>query len=249
MIDFRFGQSIIHTSSSMGMLLLLLFFVFCPPNSFSNRFLQFHILSDLSFSRPPFGKDTTLIELQSHTSNSSMPSGQLQRSILLQLLTFNILRDVGRLLLLLSSTSSFSPILTKLSQRPIANFLSFTRILVASASDFTRYLISLHFHILNSSTPPRHSITPLHTTSLSPEIPLISNLVTAEATSTRLLNTPLSQLTNSRSFNEGSASRVASTKLGQSFISSFCKCGNTAPDHFFHPHISRKTRISSEGNA
>ncbi|MFS7926348.1 hypothetical protein Hanom_Chr04g00296021 [Helianthus anomalus] len=71
----------------------------------------------------------------------------------------------------------------------------------------------------NSSTAPRDSITPPHTTSLSPEISLISNLVTADATSTRLLNTPLSQLYNFRTFNEGSASSVTSTKLGQSNIS------------------------------
>ncbi|MFS7926353.1 hypothetical protein Hanom_Chr04g00296071 [Helianthus anomalus] len=125
--------------------------------------------------------------------------------------------------------------------------------------------------IFNSSTPPRDSITPPHTTSLSPEISHILNLVTAEATSTRLLNTPLSHLYNSRSFNEGSpssvtstklgqqfisrtfnegiASSVTSTKLGQAFISRFCKHGNTAPDHFFHPRISSKLRISSEGNA
>ncbi|KAJ0860303.1 hypothetical protein HanRHA438_Chr13g0622201 [Helianthus annuus] len=146
MIDFRFRQSIIDTYSSMGMLLLLLLFIFCPPHShsFSNRFLQFLIVSDLSFSCPPFGKDTTVIELQSLTVNSSMPSGQLQRSIFLQLYTCNILRDVRRLLLQLSSSSSsFSPILTKFSHFLTSNVLSFTRILLASASDFTRYLISL----------------------------------------------------------------------------------------------------------
>ncbi|MFS7926219.1 hypothetical protein Hanom_Chr04g00294461 [Helianthus anomalus] len=38
-----------------------------------------------------------------------------------------------------------------------------------------------------------------------------------------------------RSFNEGSPSSVTSTKLGQPLISSFCKHGNTSPDHFFHP--------------
>ncbi|KAJ0716990.1 hypothetical protein HanRHA438_Chr13g0621311 [Helianthus annuus] len=119
------------------------------------------------------------------------------------------------LLQLSSSSSSFSPILTKLSHFFTSNVLSFTRILLASASDFTTYLISLHHLILKSSTPPRDSITPPHTTSLSPEIPIILNLVTAEATSTRLLNTPLSQLLMLRSFNEGSASIVASTKLGQ----------------------------------
>ncbi|KAJ0716983.1 hypothetical protein HanPI659440_Chr13g0518591 [Helianthus annuus] len=216
----------------MGMLLLL--FIFCPPHSLSNSFLQFHIVSDLSFSCPPFGKETTVIELQSTTVNSSMPSGQLQRSIFLQSYTFNILRDVRMLLLQLSS--SFSD-------------LSFTRFLLASASDFTRYLISLHNSILNSSTAPRHSITPPHTTSLSPEISLIYNLVTADATSTRLLNTPLSHLLMLRSFNEGSASSVTSTKLGQPVISIFCKRGNTTPDHFFHPRISSKLRISSVGNA
>ncbi|KAJ0860301.1 hypothetical protein HanRHA438_Chr13g0622181 [Helianthus annuus] len=233
----------------MGVLRLLLF-IFCPPHShsFSNRFLQFHILSLLSFSCPPFGNETTLIELQLETSNSSMPSGQLQRSIFLHSFTSNILRDVRRLLLQLSS-SSFSPILTKLSQLITTNVLSFTRILLASASNFTRYLISLQLTMLNSSTAPRYSITPLHTTSLSPEIPFISNLVTAEATSTNLLNTPLSHLLMLRSFNEGIASSVTSTKLGQPFISSFCKRGNTAPDHFFHQCIPRKVSFSSEGNA
>ncbi|KAJ0717047.1 hypothetical protein HanPI659440_Chr13g0519261 [Helianthus annuus] len=219
MIDFRFGHTLIYTYSSMGMLLLLLLFIFCPPHShsFSNSFLQLPILSLLSFSCPPFGKDTTVIELQSHTLNSSMPSGQLQRSIFLQRDTSNILRDVRRLLLQLSS-SSFSPILTKLSHSDTTNFLSFTRILVASASDFTTYLTSSHPSIFNSSTAPRDSITPPHTTSLSPEIPSISNLVTADATSTRLLNTPLSHPLMLRSFNEGSASSVTSTKLGQRYI-------------------------------
>ncbi|MFS7926225.1 hypothetical protein Hanom_Chr04g00294541 [Helianthus anomalus] len=103
--------------------------------------------------------------------------------------------------------------------------------------------------MLSSSTPPRYSITPLHTTSLSPEISPIPNLVSAEATSTNLLNTPLSHLLILRSFNEGNASSVTSTKLGQPLILSICKRGITAPDHFFHPHISRKLRISSEGNA
>ncbi|MFS7926204.1 hypothetical protein Hanom_Chr04g00294251 [Helianthus anomalus] len=231
----------------MGMLLLLLF-IFCPTHSFSNRFLQCQIPSDLSFSCPPFGNDTTLIELQ-ETLNSSMPSGQLQCSIFLQSVTYNVLRDVRRLLLQLSSSSSFSPILTKLSQPYTPNVLSFTRILLAAASDFTRYLISLHSHICNSSTAPRYSTTPLHTTSLSPEISPIPNLVSPEATSTKLLNTPLSHLLILRSFNEGSASSVTSTKLGQSFIASFCKRGNTVPDHSFHPRIYSKLRISREGNA
>ncbi|KAJ0860250.1 hypothetical protein HanRHA438_Chr13g0621631 [Helianthus annuus] len=147
-----------------------------------------------------------------------MPPGQLQRSIFLHSFTSNIVRDVRRLLLQLSSSSSFSPILTKLSQPYTPNVLSFTRILLASASDFNRYLISLQFDIINSSTPTRDSITPPHTTSLSPEICHIINLVTAEATSTRLLNTPLSHLLMLRSFNKGIASSVTSTKLGQPFI-------------------------------
>ncbi|MFS7926242.1 hypothetical protein Hanom_Chr04g00294761 [Helianthus anomalus] len=133
------------------------------------------------------------------------------------------------------------------------------------------YLISLHADIFNSSTAPRYSVTPPHTTSLSPDISHIINLVTAEATSTRLLNRPLSHVINvrtfnegsassvtstklgqpynTRSFNEGSASSVTSTKLGQPIISRFCKRGNTAPDHFFHPRILSKRRISSEENA
>ncbi|MFS7926265.1 hypothetical protein Hanom_Chr04g00295071 [Helianthus anomalus] len=152
-------------------------------------------------------------------------------------------------MLLLHLSSSFSPKLTKLSHSNTSNFLSFTRILLASASDFTRYLISLQFLMLNSSTAPRDSITPPHTTSLSPEIRSISNLVTSEATSTRLLNIPLSHLSKFRTFNEGSASSVTSTKLGQPFISSFFKRGNTAPDHFFHPCISINLIISSDGNA
>ncbi|KAJ0478527.1 hypothetical protein HanHA300_Chr13g0501041 [Helianthus annuus] len=177
-----------------------------------------------------------------------MPSGQLQRSIFLQLYTFKILRD-DRMLLLQLSSSSFSPKLTKLSHSNTSSFLSVTRILLASASDFTRYLISLQFLMLNSSTAPRDSVTPPHTTSLSPEIRSISNLVTPEATSTRLLNIPLSHLSKFRTFNEGSASSVASTKLGQPFISSFFKRGNTAPVHFFHPCISTNLIISSDGNA
>ncbi|KAJ0483282.1 hypothetical protein HanIR_Chr13g0663141 [Helianthus annuus] len=252
MIDFRFGQLYIVTCSSMGMLLLLLLlFIFCPPHShsFSNSFLQFPILSDLSFSCPPFGNDTTVIELQYSTVNSSMPSGQLQQFIFLQKDTSNVFRDVRMLLLQLSSSSCFSPILTKLAQCHTSSFLSVTRMLLAAASDFTRYLISLQTRMLNFSTAPRYSITPPHTSSLSPEISVISNLVTADATSTRLLNTTLSHLFILRSFIEGSAPNVTSTKLGQFFISSFCKRGNTAPDHFSHPRISSKLRISSDGNA
>ncbi|KAF5775379.1 hypothetical protein HanXRQr2_Chr13g0611411 [Helianthus annuus] len=140
-----------------------------------------------------------------------MPSGQLQYSIFLHSYTPNILRDVRRLLLQLSPSSSFSPILTKLSQYNTTSFLSVTRILLASASDFTTYLTSSHPSIFNSSTAPRYSITPPHTSSLSPEIYDIYNLVTADATSTRLLNTPLSHLTMLSSFNEGGASSVTST--------------------------------------
>ncbi|KAJ0860247.1 putative non-specific serine/threonine protein kinase [Helianthus annuus] len=123
MIDFRFGQLYILKCSSIGMLLLL--FIFCPlhSHSFSNRFLPFHILSDLSFSCPPFGNQTTSIELQLWKSNSSMPSGQLQ--------------------------------LTILSHSHTSSFLSFTRILLASASDFTRWslgAITYEMLIVNKRT-------------------------------------------------------------------------------------------------
>ncbi|MFS7926323.1 hypothetical protein Hanom_Chr04g00295711 [Helianthus anomalus] len=71
--------------------------------------------------------------------------------------------------------------------------------------------------MLNSSTSPRNSIIPLHTTSFS-QICFISNLVIVEATSTSLLNTLLSHLIMYSSFNEGSASSATSTKLGQLYI-------------------------------
>ncbi|KAF5774925.1 hypothetical protein HanRHA438_Chr13g0616811 [Helianthus annuus] len=78
------------------------------------------------------------------------------------------------------------------------------------------------------------------------------NLVTAEAISISLFNRPLSHLAISRTFNEGSASSEISTKLGQNFITSCLRHGNTTPlvvDHFFHSCICLKLRISSEGNA
>ncbi|MFS7926403.1 hypothetical protein Hanom_Chr04g00296651 [Helianthus anomalus] len=67
-----------------------------------------------------------------------------------------------------------------LSQNHTFNSLNFKRTLLASGSH--KYLISLHLSMLNSSTDPRYSIIPFHTTSLSPEIDSISNLVTDEAT-------------------------------------------------------------------
>ncbi|MFS8026291.1 hypothetical protein Hanom_Chr16g01485091 [Helianthus anomalus] len=53
----------------------------------------------------------------------------------------------------------------------------------------------------------------------------------------------------SRTFNEGNASSITSTKLGQSLIRSCFRHGNTTPlfiDHFFHPRILLKRIISSE---
>ncbi|MFS7927605.1 hypothetical protein Hanom_Chr04g00311091 [Helianthus anomalus] len=163
---------------------------------------------------------------------------------------------------------------SKLSHLYISNVLNFTRTLLATASDSHKYLISLHVHIFNSSTAPRYFIKPLQTTSLSPVIDSIFNLVTADAISITLLirppshlaisttfnegsassvtSTKFGQLYISRTFNEGSASSEISTKLGQNFITSCLRHGNTTPllvDHFFHSCICSKLRISSEGNA
>ncbi|KAJ0482864.1 hypothetical protein HanIR_Chr13g0658641 [Helianthus annuus] len=141
---------------------------------------------------------------------------------------------------------------SNLSHSYTSNLLNFTRTLLATASDSHKYLISLHILIFNSSTAPRYFITPLQTTSLSPVIDSIFNLVTAEAISISLLNRPLSHLVIFRTFTEGSVSSVTSTKLGQSHIFRTFNDGNTTPllvDHFFHSCICLKLRISSEGNA
>ncbi|MFS7926704.1 hypothetical protein Hanom_Chr04g00300241 [Helianthus anomalus] len=143
--------------------------------------------------------------------------GQLQRSIFLQHNTLNLLRDVKRLLLQLSP-SSFSPKLTKLSHMDTFKCFKFTRTIVAIASDSHKYLISLHPSMTNVSTAPRYFITPLHASSFSLEIYLITNFLTPEAISTSLLSTPLSHVYNSRTFNEGSASNETSTKLRQRCI-------------------------------
>ncbi|KAJ0860174.1 hypothetical protein HanRHA438_Chr13g0620831 [Helianthus annuus] len=83
MIDFRFGQPLICTYSSMLLSLLLLLFIFCPPHSVSDSLLQYKMLSDLSFC-PPVGKEIVVIELQATTPNVSTLSGQIQRFILSQ---------------------------------------------------------------------------------------------------------------------------------------------------------------------
>ncbi|KAJ0483782.1 hypothetical protein HanIR_Chr13g0668491 [Helianthus annuus] len=93
----------------------------------------------------------------------------------------NFLRDDRRLLPMLSSSSSFSPKLTNFLQYITFNSFKSTRTLLASASDSHRYLISSQSCMLSSSTAPRYSITPLHTSSVSPKIDLIFNLVVDEA--------------------------------------------------------------------
>ncbi|MFS7925643.1 hypothetical protein Hanom_Chr04g00287471 [Helianthus anomalus] len=57
------------------------------------------------------------------------------------------------------------------------NSFKFTRTLLASASDSHRYLIPSQFMIFTVSITPKFSITPLHTSSVSPKIDLIFNLV------------------------------------------------------------------------
>ncbi|KAJ0717177.1 hypothetical protein HanPI659440_Chr13g0520661 [Helianthus annuus] len=92
----------------------------------------------------------------------------------------NVLRVVMRLRP--QSSSSFSPSLTKFSHLIKRNSLNFVRALLAFASDSHKYLISLHLLMDKTSTPPRYSITRLHTTSLSPNIDSILNSLTDEAT-------------------------------------------------------------------
>ncbi|PWA97530.1 transmembrane and coiled-coil domain-containing protein 4 [Artemisia annua] len=120
-----------------------------------------------------------------------------------------------RMLLAIVLGSSFSPKFTNSSQNHTANFLKFTRTLLAFASDSHKYLISLHSPIVTSSTAPRCSMTSLHTSSVSPKIPSILNLVTDEATRIRLLNTLSPQFFISRILNEGSGLSETTAKLGQ----------------------------------
>ncbi|KAJ0717394.1 hypothetical protein HanPI659440_Chr13g0522971 [Helianthus annuus] len=106
---------------------------------------------------------------------------QHTRSILSHDHISKILRDDRRLLPMLSSSSSFSPKLTKFLQSLTFNSFKFTRTLLASVFDSHKYLISSQCCMLSSSTAPRYSITPLHTSSVSPKIDLIFNLVVDEA--------------------------------------------------------------------
>ncbi|KAJ0483793.1 hypothetical protein HanIR_Chr13g0668601 [Helianthus annuus] len=111
----------------------------------------------------------------------SMLFGQHKRSILSQNSISNFLRGDKRSLPVLSSSSSFSPKLTKFLHPDTFNSFKFTRTLLASVFDSHRYLISLQCCMLSSSTAPRYSTTPLHTSSVSPKIDLIFNLVVDEA--------------------------------------------------------------------
>ncbi|KAJ9556598.1 hypothetical protein OSB04_011212 [Centaurea solstitialis] len=108
-VSMRFGQRDISTTLSIDMLELIstpFFFVTPPPNSFSDILSQCRMISDLSFCPPVDRKETDMI-------NVSMLFGQMQRSMLLQSDTFNVLRDIRPLPKL---SSSFSPKLTKFSQ-------------------------------------------------------------------------------------------------------------------------------------
>ncbi|KAL4567494.1 hypothetical protein LXL04_023079 [Taraxacum kok-saghyz] len=173
-------------SSIMCMLELISTPVFSlPTNSVSNSFLQPHMVNDARFCPPP-GKDTDVTEAQPSILNDSMLFGQLQCS---KLLHFHILKNL-REVRLLPQLSSFFPKRTKFEHLYKSNLLKFIRNLLAFVSDSHKYLISLQLLIVTSTTSPRYSITPLHCSSLSPEISYISNLETDEATSTRLFNTP-----------------------------------------------------------
>ncbi|MFS7925402.1 hypothetical protein Hanom_Chr04g00284481 [Helianthus anomalus] len=110
----------------------------------------------------------------------SMLFGQHKRSILSECI-YSILRDDRRLLPMLSSSSSFSPKLTNFLHPTTFNFFKFTKTLLASASDSHRYLISSQSCMLSSSDAPKFSITPLHTSSVSPKIDPVSTSVVDEA--------------------------------------------------------------------
>ncbi|MFS7956942.1 hypothetical protein Hanom_Chr07g00660591 [Helianthus anomalus] len=80
-----------------------------------------NIVSDLRFCPPPpvlvaLGKLTCLVELQSLITKLSMLFGQHKCSILSHDCISNFLRDDRRLIPMLSSSSSFSPKLTKFLQ-------------------------------------------------------------------------------------------------------------------------------------
>ncbi|KAJ0860758.1 hypothetical protein HanRHA438_Chr13g0627101 [Helianthus annuus] len=106
--------------------------------------------------------------------------GQHKRSILSHESIYNILRDDKRSLPVLSSSSSFSPKLTKFLQHHTFNSFKFTRTLLAFASDSHRYLISSQYCMHSSSTAQKFTMTDLHTSSVSPKIDLISSLVVDE---------------------------------------------------------------------
>ncbi|KAM0009695.1 hypothetical protein Hdeb2414_s0086g00784221 [Helianthus debilis subsp. tardiflorus] len=107
--------------------------------------------------------------------------GQHKHSILSHDCIYKILRDDKRSLPVLSSSSSFSPKLTNFSHSYTHSSFKFTRTLLASASDSHRYLISSHFCMNSSSTATKFTMTPLHTSSVSPKIDLIFNLMVDEA--------------------------------------------------------------------
>ncbi|KAJ0851476.1 hypothetical protein HanPSC8_Chr13g0592601 [Helianthus annuus] len=107
--------------------------------------------------------------------------GQHTRSILSHDCISNFLRDGRRLLPMLSSSSSFSSKLTRFLHLYTFSSFKFTRTLLASASDSHRYLISSQYFMLSFSTAPKFSITPLHTSSVSPKIDPISISVVDEA--------------------------------------------------------------------
>ncbi|KAJ0851486.1 hypothetical protein HanPSC8_Chr13g0592701 [Helianthus annuus] len=144
--------------------------------------------------------------------------GQHKRSILSHDCIYNILRDDRRLLPMLSSSSSFSPKLTKFLQSHTLNSFKFTRTLLTSASDPHRYLISSQLTIFIVSITPKFSITPLHTSSVSPKIDPISISVVDEAARTRLLSTLSQHSYILKTLSEGNASSETSIKLGHLFI-------------------------------
>ncbi|MFS7925386.1 hypothetical protein Hanom_Chr04g00284311 [Helianthus anomalus] len=102
--------------------------------------------------------------------------------MLLQESAYKLLRDNRLVLLPKLPSSSFFSKLTKPEHLPNLNSFNLTRSLLASVSDSHKYSTSLHSSILNSSTSLRYLITPLHTSYVSPDTKLISNLVTDEAT-------------------------------------------------------------------
>ncbi|KAJ0860745.1 hypothetical protein HanRHA438_Chr13g0626961 [Helianthus annuus] len=176
--------------------------------------------------------------------------GQHTRSILSQNSISNFLRGDKRSLPVLSSSSSFSPKLTNFLHPNTFNSFKFTRTLLASASDSHRYLISSQFCMHSSSTAPKFTMTPLHTSSVTPKIDSIFNLVFDEAARTRLLSTLSPHPSILKTLSEGNASSETSIKLGHLFICSSRRRGNITSllvDHTFQLDISSNLRISSEG--